>query len=212
MKRCLYTRCSELVVLEKVWLPGSGVIICCKRDSTWKFATAEVGRQYGKDVSCNIRQLFEELNARIKFLIVADSWQITETCKLSHWSITGQFLWKHCAICTIFLFWNQFMQKMPIWNQKWLFVEIILKDTWKKQIQDYSQQLCRYVSSFLSYFMQLYSRVQKQIEWALSTSRLEAPGAVLHRLKQDEADCWTVENLMVHHDRWHHSGKNHFIQ
>lgn len=56
------------------------MIICRKRDSTWKFATAEVGRQGGEDVdmrwpmllvlllSCSIWQLVWKLNATINFL------------------------------------------------------------------------------------------------------------------------------------------------
>lgn len=59
-------------------------------------------------------------------------------------------------------------------------VEIFSKHIRGKQIfriqdQDYNQRLCRFVSSFLSYFMQLYSKVQQYIELARLNRRLEAP-------------------------------------
>lgn len=54
-------------------------------------------------------------------------------------------------------------------------VEIFSKLIRGKQIRDYSQRLCRFVSSFLSYFMQLYSKVQQYIELARLNRRLEAP-------------------------------------
>lgn len=55
-------------------------------------------------------------------------------------------------------------------------VEIFSKHIRGKQIRDYSQRLCRFVSSFLSYFMQLYSKVQQYIELArLNRRLLKAP-------------------------------------
>lgn len=67
------------------------MIICRKRDSTWKFATTEVGCQDGEEhavaeVAAAAETLPSvavwETECNNQIWIVVNSWQITEPCKL----------------------------------------------------------------------------------------------------------------------------------